>query len=97
MHASTTTNIGGSIGVTSAGLILEILGFCYFVNYKGIADYTHRDYTANWKSAPGRRYFAPRLAGTPVRRTRIFMGSLFTVFGTIFLALGIYSLVAGLR
>jgi hypothetical protein len=95
MHQVSAAAIGWSIGATLLGLISAATGIAYFVNFKRIAEYTHRRTIYAWASAPG-RYFAPRVARREVRLTRLAYGWILVTFGTIALFLGVYSLAVAL-
>jgi len=87
------TAIAWGTTVTLVGIVLEALGVAYLTNYRGIAHRAHERNISNWESAPilG-KYIAPRVAQTPERRTKVAMGLIFLIFGTVALTLGVFSL-----
>src|SRR5260221_1886389 len=68
--------VGVGVGAVVVGLVLILLGIAYLTDYKRIASRVPQGDITGWQSAPKvlARYFAPRVAKTPVWHYRIFGG-----------------------
>ncbi len=86
--------VGVGVGAVIVGLVLILLGIAYLTDYKRIASRARQGDITGWQSAPKvlARYFAPRVAKTPVWHYRIFGGVTFVTFGVVGVGLGIASL-----